>query len=241
MTHTSPQTVLIIGASSGIAKQFVEHVLAAEPTTRFIRVSRSKLQSVNEHCVDLNCDNSHESIAQIVKQRVLQDAKIDQVFMFNGVLHNDTVHPEKHLGALTEHALHAVFHANAVTPMLWLQQLKPLLHNTRLICLLSARIGSIGDNQLGGWYSYRASKAALNMLVKSAYIELKRNNPSVSVLLYHPGTTDTTLSKPFQKNVPSDQLFSPSQAADYLYTVSQAQLGAANVQFLDWQGNTIEW
>lgn len=240
MLNDLSKTILVIGASSAIATAFVDYFLQQHPTSLIVRVSRNELQP-KANTLDFVCDNQACSMANVVTRLVQEKRKIDQVFIFNGILHSDTIMPEKHLGAVNEDALHSVFHANAVIPILWLQQLKPLLNHSQLVCLFSARIGSIDDNHLGGWYSYRASKAALNMLAKSAFIELKRFHSKLSFLLYHPGTTDSILSKPFQKNVPPDKLFSPMQGAQYLFTVSQDALGTHKIQFLDWQGKTIPW
>ena len=106
---------------------------------------------------------------------------------------------------------------------------------------LSARVGSIGDNRLGGWYSYRASKAALNQLLRSASIELRRLNPQSCVLALHPGTTDTELSRPFQANVPADQLFTPAFAAECLLAVLEGQGPEQSGSFWAWDGQPIPW
>ena len=110
-----------------------------------------------------------------------------------------------------------------------------------VVTTFSARIGSIEDNRLGGWYSYRASKAALNMLLKTAAIEYQRVAKGVRFLVFHPGTTDTPLSKPFQKFVSKDKLFTPEFVADQLLTIVEQQASESNIQFLDWDGKAIPW
>ena len=102
-------------------------------------------------------------------------------------------------------------------------------------------VGSISDNRLGGWYSYRTSKAALNMLLKSAVIELNRRLKSVKLIAFHPGTTDSPLSKPFQKNVPKGKLFSPDFVANALIDITHHAQIDGKLSFLDWQGKTIDW
>lgn len=116
-----------------------------------------------------------------------------------GLLHGPDLMPEKKLGDLQLEQLRAVFAVNTFGPALLLRHFAPLLdrHCGRL-AMLSAKVGSIGDNRLGGWYSYRASKAALNMLVKTAAIELRRSHPGVAVLALHPGTVSSALSAPFR-------------------------------------------
>ena len=112
---------------------------------------------------------------------------------------------------------------------------------TATFAALSARVGSIGDNRLGGWYSYRASKAALNQLLHTASIELRRLNPTSTVLALHPGTTDTALSRPFQGNVPAGKLFDPAFAAQCVIE-QVGRLGPADSGgFWAWDGRTIEW
>ncbi|CAN0507506.1 unnamed protein product, partial [Discosporangium mesarthrocarpum] len=121
--------------------------------------------------------------------------------------------------------------------------LKPLLRGKRdrVITVMSARVGSIDDNERGGWYAYRASKAALNMLFKTAAIEYRRTAKQTRFLAFHPGTTDTPLSQPFQKSVPPDKLFSPEFVAERLLGLTDALPGSDLVQFLDWDGEAVAW
>ena len=139
-----------------------------------------------------------------------------------------------------------LFNSNTLTPLLCLQSILPLLtHKTQCtITALSARVGSINDNKLGGWYTYRASKAALNMLFKTAAVELARRAKNTKLVLFHPGTTDTALSKPFQKNVPAGKLFTAEFVAKQLFTLTfnnpHLELNGEPA-YLDWQGDTIPW
>ena len=111
--------------------------------------------------------------------------------------------------------------------------------NKAVFAALSARVGSISDNRLGGWYSYRASKAALNMLIKTAAIEQARKYKNKIVIGLHPGTVDTALSKPFQGNVPGGKLFSPQQSATYLLNVVNDVTVDNTGQLLDWNGKVV--
>jgi len=131
-----------------------------------------------------------------------------------------------------------------VLPTLYLaQHLLPKMQHGRpaVFSAISARVGSIEDNQLGGWYSYRASKAALNMCLKNIANEWRLKLKNVSVAALHPGTTDTELSKPFQKNVPSEKLFSPARTANYLYNILDSLTPEKSGRFWAWDGNEIEW
>ena len=175
-----------------------------------------------------------------------QNADIQQVIIFNGTLHNETHMPEKKLEDLDAEYFSQLLNSNTLTPLLCLQSILPLLtHKTHCtITALSARVGSINDNKLGGWYTYRASKAALNMLFKTAAIELSRRAKNTKLVLFHPGTTDTALSKPFQKNVPAGKLFTAEFVAKQLFTLTFNNLHLelnGEPAYLDWQGETIPW
>ena len=127
--------------------------------------------------------------------------------------------------------------------MLWIQQLTPLLtgNSACKVVVFSARVGSISDNRLGGWYTYRASKAALNMMLKTAAIELARRAKNIKIIAFHPGTTDTPLSKPFQNNVPADKLFTSEFVAKQLLTIVDNTDIDGKASYLDWQGKAINW
>lgn len=158
-----------------------------------------------------------------------------------GILHENNIRPEKQLKQIKRMALQQVFDSNAFGHILLIQALETLLAKSgSFSCVsISARVGSISDNQLGGWYSYRASKAALNMLLKTLSVEFERKYPGNSrVLSLHPGTTDTQLSKPFQSNV-SWELYTPEDTANNLLKViaNAKQTG----QFLAFDGSSIEF
>ena len=152
----------------------------------------------------------------------------------------------KKLEDLNADYFNEIISANTLTPLLCLQSILPLLtHKTQCtITALSARVGSINDNKLGGWYTYRASKSALNMLFKTAAIELARRAKNTKLVLFHPGTTDTELSKPFQKNVPAGKLFTPEFVAKQLFELTNNNPDLklnGEPAYLDWQGSTIPW
>ena len=134
-----------------------------------------------------------------------------------------------------------LFAVNAIGPALVAKHFLPLLprHGRSVFASISARVGSIEDNRLGGWYSYRASKAALNMLLKTYSIELKRRAPSAICVGLHPGTVDTALSKPFQGGVAPGKLFSPTQSAAYLLRVIDGLTPADNGAVFAWDGSQI--
>jgi NAD(P)-dependent dehydrogenase (short-subunit alcohol dehydrogenase family) len=133
--------------------------------------------------------------------------------------------------------------ANALTPMLWIKKLISILSGKSpcKIVVFSARVGSISDNRLGGWYSYRASKSALNMMLKTTSIELARRDKNIKLVAFHPGTTDTPLSKPFQRNVPANKLFTCEFVAKQLLSIIVEIPFDQQVSYLDWQGKKINW
>lgn len=237
---------LIIGANSEIAKALACEYFNADE--RLIVVSRNtshyeQAKFSGVHRIDM-ADYQESSIEAASRSlAMLNDVIIERVFICHGVLHNEDVFPEKRLEDFSSKAFNDVIGANTTTPMLWLKYLIPLV-NSKHRCVMtffSARVGSIGDNGLGGWYSYRASKAALNMLLKSAAIELGRRVKNVKLISFHPGTTDSPLSKPFSHNVAPEKLFIAEFVAKQLVDIVERSKLDGLLSYLDWQGKTIEW
>ncbi len=166
---------------------------------------------------------------------------LDLVLVATGLLHGEGIVPEKSYRQLSGASFERYFAVNATGPALVAQHFLPLFRKDRpsVFAALSARVGSIGDNRLGGWYGYRASKAALNMIVRTLAVELARTHPLAACVALHPGTVATKLSQPFQRNVPADKLFSANTAAahllDVISTVSASQSGC----ILAWDGTEI--
>ncbi|QDP01907.1 SDR family NAD(P)-dependent oxidoreductase [Thalassotalea sp. PS06] len=248
---------LIIGANSAIAHAIAEQILEQPGNHALLRVSRSSLpeipqtQSGASTVSDWQSDYSEQSIEAICSNIVATGMHIDAVFICNGVLHGNFVNqgshtdffPEKKLEDVSPAALSHVLQSNAMLPLLWLQNLIPLFatnHPCKVVCF-SARVGSINDNRLGGWYSYRASKAALNMLLKTVSVEFSRRFKKVKLIAFHPGTTDTHLSKPFQANVPAGKLFTPKFVASQLLDIVQSVDFDGQLSYLDWNNNPIEF
>lgn len=163
------------------------------------------------------------------------------VFVATGVLHNG-YEPERSWRALEADHLIRDYRVNAVGPALVARHFLPLLPKDRraVFAALSARVGSIGDNRLGGWHSYRASKAALNMILRNLSIELARSHPMAIVAGLHPGTVDTALSAPFQRGVAPDRLFTPGDSAERLLRVVADLSPADSGGVFAWDGARIE-
>ena len=161
--------------------------------------------------------------------------------MANGILHDEGLTPEKSLRDLSAEKFQRIFEVNTVTPALIAKHFLPKLNReqTSIFAALSARVGSISDNQLGGWYAYRASKAALNMIIKNAAIEIGRRNKQAIIVGLHPGTVDSNLSKPFQGNVADGKLFTPEYSAEKLLDVLENLSPEQTGKCFAWDGQEI--
>ncbi|WP_312936376.1 SDR family NAD(P)-dependent oxidoreductase [Pseudomonas sp.] len=249
---TDPAQVLIAGASQGIGLALCRLLLERGDVARVWAVSRQASRSAalqvladryGPRVIRLDCDARDESALAAVAAAVTEhSAHLNLVVCTLGILHQQGARAEKSLAQLDLAGLQATFNSNAFAPILLLKHLLPLLRkHPATFAALSARVGSIDDNHLGGWYSYRASKAALNQLLRSASIELKRLNPQATVLSLHPGTTDTALSAPFQSNVPAEQLFTPAYTAQRLLERIAEHGPEDSGSFWAWDGQRIEW
>ncbi len=236
---------LVVGGNSAIAQALIQKLLTDQELdgvhvfSRHPSATKYDDQRLHWHCGDYGSD----SLTAWADSLAEHSGAIARVFIFNGVLHDDAGQPEKRLEDINADTLLSRLHSNTVTPMLAIQALLPLLRGPQpcVVAVLSARIGSIGDNQLGGWYSYRASKAALNMLLKTASIEFARRAKNLKLLSFHPGTTDSPLSAPFQHRVPDGKLFTPQFVAERLLGLCSALPHDGQLSYIDWQGKSIDW
>lgn len=234
---------LVIGASGGIGQGVTQNLLNDNNVEHISTVSRTNKHTQDNSLTKLEhffCDWSEQSIHKTV-QALKKNALFDQVIICTGMLQHQQIKPEKRLEEVQAENLHLLFYANSIVPMLWLTHLPEMLNNRAVIGVLSAKVGSISDNHLGGWYAYRASKAALNMLIKTVAIEYERRCNQVKLIAFHPGTTDTALSKPYQTNVAKDKLFSTSFVANQLLTIMRNCEHNGQAEFIDWQGKTLPW
>ncbi len=247
LTNKTSNVAIVIGATSRIAISLIERLSNDESFSSIIAVSRQfpdKAESSKNHKVTrFQSDYTEESISKICEDLRPDKEKINRVFICNGILHDAELQPEKRIEDINTENLHKVFEINAIIPMLWVKYLKPVLANKQgcVLTVFSARIGSIEDNRRGGWYAYRASKAALNMLIKTAAIEYERVVKGTRFLVFHPGTTDTPLSKPFQKYVSQHKLFKPEFVASQLLALIEGNSLNKAVQFYGWDGKEIPW
>jgi len=226
---------VVLGATGGIGAALVDALknsLNASAMTQVIALGRSTRPSF-----DLTDENSIMTCAQWVSQQGTPRLIIDAT----GMLHTSEHQPEKALSQINPTQMLQSFAINAVGPALLMKHFLPLLPRTgkAVFASLSAKVGSIGDNELGGWYSYRASKAALNQLVKTAAVELKRRAPQAICVSLHPGTVDTKLSNPFSKT--GLNVRPPQEAAMDLVQVLDQLTNAQTGGFFDYKGQIIDW
>jgi NAD(P)-dependent dehydrogenase (short-subunit alcohol dehydrogenase family) len=221
-----PRFPLVIGASGGIGAAIAD---ALERKTAVTRLSR------RVGGLDIT---EEESVAAAAAR--LKDRRFDLIFVASGVLESEGVRPERSFAELDPDAMARVLAANAIGPALVAKHFSPLLpaKERAVFAVLSARVGSIGDNRLGGWMSYRASKAALNQIVRCLAIELKRTRPEAIALALHPGTIDTALTKKFAGG---RFTASPAECAENLLRISAAATPDMSGGFYAYDGAAIEW
>ena len=249
------QHFLVQGASRGIGLAMVARLLARADIAHIYACSRapqnsSPLQTLATAHPDrltlLPLDITLE--ADIVRAAATVGERHEQLHgLINcaGVLHDDalSLQPEKRLEQIHANALDASFRVNAFGPMLLARHFFPLLKHDQpaRFATLSARVGSISDNAMGGWYSYRASKAAQNQFTRTFAIEARRRAKQLIILALHPGTTDTALSQPFQKNVPEKKLFTADFVAETLLNIVFNATTEDSGRFIAWDGQDIPW
>lgn len=190
------------------------------------------------------CELLDEASIMAAARTIAADGPLDLIIVASGALTlPGSEGPEKSLRALDPDAMAQAFALNTIGPAMIAKHFLPLFRRDRraVFAVLSARVGSIGDNRLGGWHSYRASKAALNMIVRNCAIELVRSHPHSIAVTLHPGTVDTTLSAPFQRGLAPEKLFTPDQCAAQLLDVIDGLNPADSGGFFAWDGTLIPY
>ena len=235
--------VIVIGASGGIGHAIVQTILSRYPQANLIATwchtrPQSDQQSAAVEWVQLNASDE-QSVADFAGQV----KSVDWLINAAGMLHTSTRGPEKTLRHFDADFFTLNMNANVLPTLLLAKHMGGCFSKTgkSVFVTVSAKVGSIEDNRLGGWTSYRCSKAALNMAIKNISIEWSRIKPNVCVAALHPGTTDTQLSKPFQAAVPAGKLFSPLQTAGYLVDVIEHLNPDDSGQFLAYDGSVLPW
>jgi NAD(P)-dependent dehydrogenase (short-subunit alcohol dehydrogenase family) len=244
------KAALIVGGGRGIGLGFVRQLLAQDNIERvyatYRRVeSATELLSIdNSRLCCMQMDITDEAqIAAVIHKIQTETAALHYVINSAGVLHEGEMQPEKSLRHIQSDRLLRYFQVNSIGALLLFKQVQPLIkHPDRsILATISAKVGSIGDNQVGGWYGYRASKAALNMFIRTTAIEYQRTCPQAILVALHPGTTDTQLSQPFQRNVPPEKLFSVDRTVSQLLTVIDGLTPSDSGEFFSWDGSRLPW
>jgi NAD(P)-dependent dehydrogenase (short-subunit alcohol dehydrogenase family) len=250
---SNKKNALIVGATQGIGRGFVEQLLDSSEINLIFATYRRPEKALDlltlenlypDKLITLPLDVTSEAqIQQAIKQINSKIEQLHLVINCVGILHEGDLQPEKSLKHIQQEHLLRYFEVNTIPTVLLAKYLLPLFKHPEfsIWATISAKVGSIEDNRLGGWYGYRASKAALNMLIKNIAIEFARVSKNTIVVALHPGTTDTQLSLPFQKNVPPEKLFSVSQCTQQLLSVINNLTPENNGQFFNWDGTILPW
>lgn len=258
------KTYLIIGGTGGIGQAMVKQLVQATANEQGSKANNSNnstrikvFATYHKSIPDFEADNLHwlqmdvsdeNSIKQAADDIKQQSTHLDWVINCVGLLHTEESQPEKALRQVETEFFLKNMQINALAGLLIAKHIRPLLAKAErsadkpaIFATISARVGSISDNQLGGWYSYRMSKAALNMGMKNLSIEWGRSLKEVCIVVMQPGTVNTQLSAPFQGNVADGQLFSPAYSAECLLEVLSNMTAAQSGSFVDWAGESIPW
>ena len=233
--------VLIIGGSGGIGQALVKRFLAPEcgaTVYATYRGLKSVIDDLNAHWIQLDA-TSEQEVCELAKRIPSLDILINAV----GVLHSPKRKPEKSVNEFSPDFFEQSLLTNVVPTIYLAKYFGNHLKSKRptYFVSISAKIGSIKDNRVGGWISYRCSKAALNMAIKTISIEWKFKRPNCCVLAFHPGTTDTDLSKPYQRNVPAHKLFTPDHVAHCLQNILETLEPSDSGKFISYDGSEIPW
>ena len=220
------KNVLIIGHTGGIGRALADHYGAQGAQVTGVSRTTYGLDYMNPASVEA-------AMAQI-------NGPFDRVIVASGALEIDGYAPEKTIQAVTAQGMANQFAVNALGPALILKHIKRLCPRRApaVVAVLSARIGSIGDNNIGGWISYRAAKAAVNQIIRTSAIELGRTHPELALIALHPGTVATKFSANYTARHPTQ---TPENAAQHMAQVIEAMTPQKSGQFFDWAGKSIEW
>jgi NAD(P)-dependent dehydrogenase (short-subunit alcohol dehydrogenase family) len=231
---------IVVGGSGGIGNAFVQYLNEHSGFDIISTYSRhqpeTKIPSVNYQQLDITDESAVESFCKA----------IDDLGLFinaAGFLHTNQFSPEKSTRHINKDYFMESMAINALPTLMFSRYLASKFRHKQpaVFATVSARVGSIEENHLGGWYSYRASKAALNQVLKTLSIEWRRNLPNVCVAALHPGTIDTGLSRPFQKNVPEGQLFTAEQSVSYMMNVIETLKPELTGKFWSFDGSGLPW
>jgi NAD(P)-dependent dehydrogenase (short-subunit alcohol dehydrogenase family) len=233
----APINACVFGASGGIGAALVAR-LAADPAVAMVHAGGRRAIAEGGKISSFRFDLTDEASIAAAATTI---GPLDLIIIATGLLHDGALQPEKSYRAQSGDAYARAFAINATGPALIAKHFVPLLPRDRraIFAAISARVSSISDNRLGGWHAYRASKSALNMILRNVAIELGRSHPQAIVAALHPGTVDTPLSEPFQRNVAAGKLFTPDYSAESMLRVIDGLNPADSGNLYAWDGEQI--
>lgn len=244
---------LVIGANRGIGRALLEAQLANPDATRVIGTYRPESgqgaftdlrerwgERLALHPLDVTDADSLQSFEAFLAR---QEGGIDLAIHAAGILHGEGIEPEKSIESCSAPALEQLIRVNSIGPLMAARALLAAQPRKRAFSFaaVSAMVGSIGDNRLGGWYGYRASKAALNQFMRTLANECRHRFPNAVIVVAHPGTTDTDLSRPYQGNIEAGKLYTPEQTADRILRLASGLGTSDSGRFFNWDGTEIPW
>lgn len=242
MSRDDIRNIVVLGSAGAIGQEF-----AAQLSQHYARATIHAFSQRPQNLDHANIKTGHidyldEASIEYAAQEASKASAIDMIIVATGLLHGDGLMPEKSLRDLSAQNFERLFAANTIFPALAAKHFLPHIHKDKraVFAALSARVGSISDNRLGGWYAYRASKAALNMMIKNAAIEIGRRFKHSIIIGLHPGTVDSGLSKPFQGNVAEGKLFTPAHSVSQLISVIDKKTPEDSGKCFDWGGTEID-
>ena len=232
--------VAVIGSSGAIGRAFVDHYINDLSINSIFSFSRSSIRIDNNKVKHFSIDIENESSIENAAKSV-EETNFDEIIIASGLLHTNEFGPEKSIKDLKADNILKVLNVNTVGPAIIGKYFLPLLNkdNKSVMAFLSARVGSISENKLGGWYAYRASKSALNQVIKTFSIELKRTNPKAIIIGLQPGTVDSELSAPFKRSVSNNKLFSAEYSVSQLLGVIERADESSSGNLISWDGEII--
>ncbi len=236
--------VAVFGASGGIGKAFIEHLANDPSVAKIFALSRSAVVAGHRKVISRQYDPYSDDSLSNIAEMIGDVGGLHLGIAAIGMLHDKdrNIGPEKSWRDLSPDDLAATYSANTIAPVMVMKHMLPLLPRDRRagFAALSARVGSISDNRIGGWYGYRAAKAALNQHIRCAAIELARKHSQAFCIGLHPGTVDTALSEPFQKNVAAEKLFSTAYSTACMLNVLNCTTPANSGRLFAYDGSEIE-
>lgn len=236
--------IIVIGGSGGIGTALLREIRSRYPHAVVFATRQSALPTVDDHlCSSIQWSTLDITSEEQIRHFAQQFDSADWLINAAGLLHDQSRQPEKSLQRIDPEFFLRNMQINALSALLLAKHFTSPLQQSESprMAVLSAKVGSIGDNRLGGWHSYRCSKAALNMAVKNISIEWQRSMPKICVVALHPGTTDTELSTPFQRNVPTEKLFTPEYTAQCLVELMSRLQASDSGKFLAYDGTELSW